>query len=556
MQKTNKLLTLLLLIFCCLSYQKAWSQIENENQNSEDDERLELVFACDPLLTIHPNDADFMSTSPAGLPNNNIGKMLIWRKPGDNNYHTPYQEFTPVYDSNPEPYGVVRIEVKFTSESDQPVYFKVIDFDDESPYETSTDPIDNEELISAQIGLIAQNMNAQIASETLTVTATGPAIVKTAIVYLRMTKRYSGDNYKVLASLNSGLVDTGLPYPSDEEIVETSNLVAWKRAYIDYRPMYTEGTYVRHIGINDAPNILRVNNVEGFAEGDNIIVFNPDYVEIAAKIEENGIDVANRKLTLDTDIPNLQAFDGVRMKIDPPLPPPPVYANLGFENRLKDAFGFFGNGNDASFDEYLGTLPNPDGVPDDNNVASGGAFVEFNFSDGSAIPLFDHVITISPPAFEIDNFSRHWAPKNEDGLHLNGNSIFTVFYGGSLCNVLDCDSGQSMSSENWSTILNGKNNFFTNNQVINTFVHELGHQFGIGLADNQDDHTDVGGYSGMIRCNDQSARCIMSYKDPAESPHHYLYNSAEFDTHHLNPTPDNAVEESCIGDIRAAFWPN
>ena len=145
----------------------------------------------------------------------------MWTRTDDSEYHTPYQTDD----------GVVKIEVKYPSTtSSNMVYFKVVDYDDESPYESDDVGDDNYQVINNfnEFGLLI-NPDGVVGITQLSVTPINTGGEKIATIYLRVSDRFSGDNYKVLASLDDDFT---------EEVVETTNLVAWKRGYIDYRRMY------------------------------------------------------------------------------------------------------------------------------------------------------------------------------------------------------------------------------------------------------------------------------------------------------------------------------
>jgi len=302
------------------------------------------------------------------------------------------------------------------------------------------------------------------------------------------------------------------------------------------------GTYMREFAISST-NIIAVNSASDFAIGDEIVIFKPDNTEISRMVI-NKSD-ADKTLTLDIPVSDLIKYDGVRLNNSVTYEIP-----LFLSSRLQDAYGFFGNGDDTQYDEYLANIT-PDGGPD-NNHPSGGAFVEYVFLEkGNPIPLMSFTGVVIP-SFILELFPAHWAGDPSDG-------IFTVFYGGRLCYPdppYDCETGFTNAVSNWSIVLTEKNTVsWSTNENLNTYCHELGHQYGIPYIGNQDSHTDNDTYNGVIKSNDTFHRCMMSYRLNGANPTHYQYNSAEFCTHHKNPSPGNDIDESCIGDIRISTWP-
>jgi len=504
-------------------------------------------FGCVDGLEIHPVASDFskdgciVNANHPTLEDCNVGKILIWAHLGDSDYHTEYQRFTP--SSSPfERYGVVLIEARFPASAPESlVYFKVEDEDDASPYETDANndiPNDNFDNFSEYIGLIASNDNNAIAATTLTVTAqveeVDGQIIKIARAYLRMTKQYSGDNYIVKTSLDMGLIDGSPGEPSDTK--ETANLVAWKRALIDYRPMYNSGSYINMVRQPSDPlNLIRVNNAYVFNNGETAVIFDKNN----SILFEGIILIANggeKTITFTTDInSDVPKFAGVRVK-DNNTP-----YSINYENRLKDAYGYFGHGDDTAYDAYLNDI-----LGSADNQPSGGAFVEYKIDTKKPIALFNANLDTDP--LSIFDFLSYWLPIADN------NGRYQVVFGGSISNSA---KGFSQQDKNYSIIYDGQGGFSAN-EKINTFPHELGHQFDIGTMDNEEDHVDSENYSGIIVSNDTFHKCIMTKQNPALPNHHEL-NSAEFDTHYHHINNQDPVEQpkrSCIGDIRFETWPN
>jgi len=488
-------------------------------------------FSCEGMI-IHPNDDDF------GDDPTSIGKILIWTKENDT-YHTPYQ-----VDKR-----VVKIEVKFPrAQTENTVYFRVIDYDDQSPYAiNSTLPNINYEAVGINgVGLHAflppPSTNPPNPPTVITGGETSLAMdvntsqgFKMATCYLVITDRYSGDNYKVEASLD--------PNFSPGSIVETSNLVAWKRAYVDLHYMWEGGGYVYRVNLQ-VENSLRLFDTSDFTSGDDIIIYFPDGSFMERKLlEENG--VTSERLFFTESIEPIPEFAGVIKKSDAvisiantSLPSQP----LEYEKRIRDAFGYNGNGNDGAFDE------------EENFPASGGGFVEFKyfsrslFYKGGMIPRFKDVGLNT--TFEFDDFMEYWRGP------IKSSTYFVVLgfgYFGTNTGISSIDFNTSfIASENIDpNTMSLKDR--TSIEMENTFAHEFAHQFGISRNVNIYSHTDAEFPNASIpdtfRSNDTDSRCIMMNSFGAS-----FFRNAEFCSHHNHG--GGGEDNSCIEDIRKEPWPN
>ena len=529
----------------------------NTNSNAPESD-FSSEFSCEGMI-IHPNDDDF------GDDPTSIGKVLIWTKENDT-YHTPYQ-----IDKR-----VVKIEVKFPiAQIGNTVYFQVVDHDDESPYETNTTEPDNYELVGINgVGLHASpppsSTNPPDPPTIITGGETSLAInvnasqgFKTATCYLVITDRYSGDNYKVEASLDPN-------FPPGATVV-TSNLVAWKRAYLDIRKSYQKGSFISIGGDSNQDNMIELFNNVDFVPEDEIIIFDndPSTPDIEAKVID--IDENNHFLTLDAPISvNIPAYAGVRKKDDisvVSLPSPGSLSDkTNIDLRLKDAFGYYGNGDDTEFDISLNKLSQGTW-----NKPSGGTFIEFIKEDGVATPTWKGGYFNQPLYGTQDGYMDYWR-----------SSSLPSHYMLCLTNYNDNDNGSTIGGASSYLLKNllmvyvelpPQSNIELStdigNYMLNTIVHEMGHQFDAPAAGNRDNHCDVP-FFGDVVSNDfgepdpgfTNEHCVMSYGfvDDAINNHQYR-NTAEFDSHHNylkgNPRGNTgALDDSCIEDIRKMSWPD
>lgn len=479
-------------------------------------------FSCEGMI-IHPNDEDFGA-------NTSIGKILIWTNDNDEAYHTPYQ----IADR------VVKIEVKFpVSQEGNTVYFKVVDHDDESPYViNSTLPNTNYEVVGTNgIGLHTSPPNPLPGTPitggdaTLSVDVNASQGFKTATCYLVTTDRYSGDNYKVEASLDTS-------FPPGATVV-TSNLVAWKRAYVDVRYMWKTGSYV--ISENTTPeNFVTVRNTNDFEMGDQIEIFYFNQPSVFKTITL----ISGAFLYFDNDTPiTVPEYAGVIKKdTKGSLENTTNRSGFGYPIRLKDAFGFNGDGNDSSFDE--------------EDASSGGGFVEFILSyKEKYVPNLRGFEVPDNSLIEVfPNFSRYWHNGSSSG-DSEMDSRYTLILG------RDIDTGVNNSSTNGVTVPNFNTSFIATeidlggfilerfiNAIDNTIAHEIGHQFNMPAMSNVESHVD--NTEIELISNDTKHICIME-----NGSHSNEDMNAEFCTHHNNGTPSQP-EQSCVNDIRTEPWPN
>ena len=412
------------------------------------------------------------------------------------------------------------------------VYFRVIDHDDESPYETDTTLPDNYEAIGINgVGLHTTENPSGIGSSTLSINAVNTLGSKTATCYLQTTNRYSGDNYKVEASLD--------PNFSPGSIVETSNLVAWKRAYVDVRYMWTKGSYVTLMN-GEPAQFLIVKNTLDFEVGDRVVIFaNDDEAEDQFRTITS---LNNFRINFDEPINPVAVFAGVKKNsTQPSLDNLTLRNGLDFVVRNKDGFGYNGNGDDSGFDS--------------EGAESGGGFVEFIYKSKRSVPHL-RGFEASASINEVQELNKFWHAGHPNPVGDNADSHYTLVIGRDIDeNNNGHTVGTSIPDKNVcfiaTEIVNSPGNNveeISNNSILNTIVHELAHQFRISAGTNIAGHVDANGGT-TIPSNDTLFPCIMRYGLNNE-----LNANAEFCSHHNHGL--GGEDNSCLEDIRKETWPN
>jgi len=217
--------------------------------------------------------------------------------------------------------------------------------------------------------------------------------------------------------------------------------------------------------------------------------------------------------------------------------------NQSIIRTIQDGFGYYGNGDDSQLDFQI----NSDFGNNDNHI-SGGAFMEFvNLNSSNNVPRFQKS-ALTTQAILAD-YLIFWKSTSS-----NQSSTFLCVLGFDFeTNTI----GKAFSDNNILSIFtknidnNGSLSDYGQPEIANTFVHELGHQFGINTFGNEDSHIESI-YFGEVISNDEHSKCVMSYGTHQED------NNAEFDSHYNNlPSSPGvaAFEDSCIGDIRGRIWP-
>jgi hypothetical protein len=114
--------------------------------------------------------------------------------------------------------------------------------------------------------------------EPATIAGTDRAVAETT---LRITDRYSGDNYQVRATMqkphNLEPFDKRTSWTTNDvyvtsSIKESETMIAWKRVYIEQDNMYKLGATITADALAGATN-LTVDSTADFSVGDSVVVF-------------------------------------------------------------------------------------------------------------------------------------------------------------------------------------------------------------------------------------------------------------------------------------------
>lgn len=436
-----------------------------------------LISVCE--MEIHPVNSDFNSS--------NRGKVLIQTDVTDSDYWTTTRTTKENKPAQSED-GLVKITVHMTPASDnvgKVIYFRLInpDLDDASSYETDVATGDNRDPMNP-VGKLNGNTTGDIFDVTELKTINGVEVAA-AEVELEITNRYSGDNYQVEASLDPHFDDPA-------QILQTSELVAWKRMYMEQDNMYLSGATIASSftpDANSANDVIGVDNTDDFIIGSDVELFNPaGDTEVHTVIAKTATT-----LTLDDIGMPLSVFDGVRIVGVPTTYEIPL-------NHFPDAFGASASG------------------------ADGGAFVEFEwgFNGSGSIPKFTEL----PSDIITQFFCEHWFKNSGDGTNI---FQFVAAASHGTANKL----GVTGHGANFSVVFVARHASFTVNMfdaISNTGVHEVGHQFEVANS-----HVDL----QVNEPNHETPSldfCVMSYNSNPED------GDCEFDT-------------DCLYDIRDATVP-
>lgn len=329
-----------------------------------------------PVDKIYPQSADFSG--------DDCGRILINRPTGS--FYTNYQTQE----------GEIRIKAVLGSEYvGETVYFRIIDPDDMSPYETDIIGDDNGDMMGYR--LISHNTAVNVVDQVNHIYSTiavegiedeeGTAVSE---VILKFTDYYSGDNYKVLCNTDP-LVPIG-------NSAETICMVAWKRHGIERYSMYKKGSF---LSLNVAAGATKLNvscfdyNMAGnsnndFNNGDNMIIWgkNLSGMDVSEEKQISNIMITISDLGVSYEIiltspltNSFQKYSGIR-----PTSDDDVYAFNENELFLLNAYGKSSCGEEGGvFVEYEYLSDNPTILPSaDFNCISlpynqgGFAFVEQN----------------------------------------------------------------------------------------------------------------------------------------------------------------------------------
>jgi hypothetical protein len=346
----------------------------------------------------------------------------------------------------------------------QKVYFRSFDPDDESPYESDSPPIgdDNRHAALRRGNLELPTGYVEVAGSRQLDTdgnAIELGIVSTtggvAEVDLQITDRYGGDNYLVAAHCG--------PKPALTNVT-TANLVAWKRVYLERDSMYVKGgtiTVSFTPDANTADDVLTLDSTVDFTVGDMITIFSPT----------GTLDTVVRGKTSSTlSVPDLASgfprFSGVRLTADTTMYT--VTTSL-----FPAAYGSDPDGRDGgAFVEYMDSPSGSSGVPKYTSFPADGDITSFAFCK----VWFDNASS-SANVFQLVA-----AYKHDDGSF-----------------------GTTNPGMNISFITTGNFSFGATNAaaIDETAVHEIAHQFGVANS-----HVDVNVAAPNYLMTDD---CVMSY---------------------------------------------
>ncbi len=466
---------------------------------------------------IHPNHHDF------GIAKNDCGRLLISKPLGE--FYTDYQK------TDREVIIKAVLPPEYLNET---VYFQVHDPLDMSPYAQGATIGDNEyklyELFSEEgnntfsivnsndylysIKPVLEEVNSEIEEPFKQFRAV-------ATVTLRFTDRYSGDNYKVFASL-----DPDMP---EESRVETVCMVAWKRVNVEKYSMQTQGTYNK---FEFNPELSLIKNrlicgeffyntnfpeINEFNIGDEIEIFDKYGVLLEASIDMIVDGDFNKQLFLDQDISiTIPEFCGIRVKNDRS-----TFSDELNNKKIENAYG-----------------KNTCGLEDDG---SGGAFVELKFTNSSVIsPSFDLAADGTFGTFNgfFLPFIEYWLDitYNNGVANTSENVIKSIW---ARNNYDNSSLGAAQEGTNLVLIYSEacENTYGQDyvDGVSHTFSHEIAHQFDVQSNHFHNEQTPfVSDHTGH-------EACIIQYPDIGERIS--IHN--EFDS----------LIDGCIYDIRNQIDP-
>ncbi len=425
----------------------------------EPDKTCQVVITLHVLdVKIHPADGDFVAGK--------VGRVMISTK-HDDAYYTNKKttKADKVAQTKDRKVTITAHITPAAAAVGKTVYFRVVnpDPDDKSSYEAGNAGGDNR-ATSDKPGKLSAPSNV---AELKTINGVQ---VAAAEVELTITDRYSGDNYQVECSLDSGFASI---------CDKTSVMVAWKRIYLEKDNMLQKGATITSafatdfdLGIFD--DVLTVDNTADFSVGDNVTVFT------AAGASENTTVTAKTATTLTVgDLGTaLPVYSGVKLTTN----------NTTYTAGLTLVEQAYGQNTDGS---------------------DGGAFVEFVDSPtGSGfIPKY----TSFPNDGDVVSFAfcEHWF--NNSGSKQNLLQLVAAFKHD------DGSFGTANEGKNIQFITTGNFNFGANNAaaIAETTVHELAHHFAVANG-----HVDR---RVNAKNHENTDECVMSYNRDRDN------SIAEFD---------------------------
>ncbi len=485
-----------------------------------------LDFVCSPIPQIYPGVNDFNNPE-------NIGKILVsdWQEGG---FHTDYQTEN----------GKMQIKAIFEGdiEDGTQAYFKVLDPDDKSTYETDTEERDNK--FPYLIRLNYMNVYPSDDDSTNDMISV-PIINNEAIAVFEFSRQNSGDNYVIEVSLDSS-------FPIDIT-AQSIPYTTWKRIYVEYDRMYTKGSTLMMDFTsdenNDEDDRLFVENLDDFYDllpGQLLTLFTKDGI-----ITDNIKFVAVDNLTEPSAI---------------------FVEDFNVNYTIKKYTGILINGETEAYNIDVNILEEYTQKAygnDTHGEINGGAFVEFNTfnHDGSGFaPKFGPFTATS---LDLDHYMDHWQQNIPSALNdpIPNIQAFNVFYLLAGTGYLDVNNnaraGVAIEAFNRTLISVGVINsetFLTETEREikkgETVVHEFGHLFSVyavHVDSNDPVLGDVDNHHIIDNDTTNDDKCQMSYLT------HPSNGISEYDLLNTIVTDGNGNEveqmEGCLWVIRRAFDP-
>lgn len=354
----------------------------------------------------------------------------------------------------------------------KPVYFRVVDPDDASSYEPNTDGNDN----AGGAGILSAQQVTAVAA-----TINGQAVAA-AEVTLTITNQYSGDNYRVEASLDENFTTC---------LQQTVDMVAWKRCYLEVDYMYKYGATILQsyatAPTTDGENVL-VDNTADFNVGDQVTFFtnaigaSPPIIRTATV---TGKDATHLQTTNIID-GNFPQYSGIKISNNNETFPLPynVLSDEGY-TATQIAYGNTTNGND------------------------GGTFVEFKTMSAagnvnSKLPKYTAI-----PVFDIntaDDYASSWSDNT-----LASVEDFNLFHviasnydDSSIPNILGVTYQEANLTFIFSQKIIAYYDTLADPFIRSAVVHELGHQMGVANG-----HVDAP--TTYVANHDNTDSCVMTY---------------------------------------------
>lgn len=443
----------------------------------------QLNFECETQLKLYPKNDDFGGGKE--------GRVLI--SSPDGVFHSNYQT------------EESHIEIKASLPIDKlnsTVYFRVVDIEDKSSYVQGQidDNVDSDYGIEEYDDMIFTNqiVYKKIANNQEVILGVDRAIAK---VKLRITDQNSGDNYKVIASLDINFNDQFY-------LDETADLIAWKRMNYQISNMFSQGGT---LGVNFPLNsdfstlrLFRVDDTE-FGIGDEILVWD---------------NLGNSETTTITNIVQQLEFTNI--------------STTGLANTYAEFSGVRKNDGLIDFSIKDNMITNAYG--EDSKGIDGGVFIEWVEvqTANNDIPKFDPSKLMGEEqtrAIQFSNAMAFWTDSNNEN---NVIKLIKASYGLDSDNIgfhVGDNNFSIVAFESISSIFNLADQNTLETIASSNVIHEFAHHFDVAS-----DHVDT--FLEQLD-HEHNEHCILSYLHEHQTEH------VEFDN---SPS-------GCINDIRNAINP-